>query len=72
NKREKIYFAELNTEEKQKIIEKNPKYGNVICRCNTVTEGEIIDALHSPIIPQTLDGIKRRCGSGMGRCQGGF
>lgn len=67
-----ICFAELSNEEKAEICRKNPKYGNVICRCNIVTEGEILDALDSFVKPRTLDGIKRRTGSGMGRCQGGF
>ena len=44
----------------------------MICRCETVTEGEILDAIHSPIPPVSVDGIKRRTGAGMGRCQGGF
>lgn len=68
----KIRFAELSDEQKEEICRRDPKYGNVICRCNTVTEGEIIDALKSAIPPRTLDGIKRRAGTGMGRCQGGF
>ncbi len=67
-----ICFAELSNEEKAEICKKNPKYGNVICRCNLVTEGEILDAFNSYIKPRTLDAIKRRTGSGMGRCQGGF
>jgi glycerol-3-phosphate dehydrogenase len=67
-----VCFAELSNEEKAEICKRNPKYGNVICRCNLVTEGEILDALDSLIKPRTLDGIKRRTGSGMGRCQGGF
>lgn len=67
-----ICFAELSNEEKAEICKRNPLYGNVICRCNLVTEGEILDALNTHIKPHTLDGIKRRTGSGMGRCQGGF
>lgn len=67
-----ICFAELSDEEKAKICNENPKYGNVICRCNLITEGEILNALNSNIKPRTLDGIKRRTGSSMGRCQGGF
>lgn len=55
-----------------KSIEENPAYGRIVCRCESITEGEIIDALHSPIPPTTLDGIKRRVHAGMGRCQGGF
>lgn len=67
-----ICFAELSNEEKADICKRNPKFGNVICRCNMVTEGEILEALNSNVKPRTLDGIKRRTGSGMGRCQGGF
>lgn len=62
----------LPEEEKATLIKENPAYGRVICRCETITEGEIVDALHAPITPRTLDGIKRRCNAGMGRCQGGF
>jgi len=71
-KRDKVYFHELNAEERESLIASNPLYGRVICRCEEITEGEIIDALHSPIPPVSLDGIKRRTGAGMGRCQGGF
>ena len=46
--------------------------GKVICRCETVTEGEIIDAVHRPIPAVSIDAVKRRCNAGMGRCQGGF
>ena len=53
-------------------IRKDPRYGRVICRCETITEGEIVAALHSPIPPFTVNGVKRRCNAGMGRCQGGF
>lgn len=70
--REKIRFNELSEEEKKAVIAKNPLYGRVICRCETVTEGEIVDAIHSPIPPCSIDGVKRRAGAGMGRCQGGF
>ncbi len=54
------------------LIEQDPRYGHVICRCETVTEGEIVEAIHRPIVPRTIDAIKRRCNAGMGRCQGGF
>jgi glycerol-3-phosphate dehydrogenase len=70
--RKKIRFRDLSAEEKNRLIRKNPAYGRVICRCETITEGEILDALHSPIPPRSIDGVKRRAGSGMGRCQGGF
>lgn len=65
-------FKEMSDKERQKKIQENPLYGRVICRCETVTEGEIVDALHRPVVPVSIDGIKRRCNAGMGRCQGGF
>ncbi len=67
-----VRFAELSAEEKRKKIAENPLYGQIICRCETITEGEIVDALHRPIVPKTIDAIKRRVRAGMGRCQGGF
>ena len=70
--REKIVFHKLSPEDKAKLVASDPAYGRVICRCATITEGEILAAIHSPIPPKTLDGVKRRCGTGMGRCQGGF
>lgn len=71
-KREQIRFKELSDAEKAAVIAKDARYGRVICRCETITEGEIVAAIHSPIPPCSIDGIKRRAGSGMGRCQGGF
>ena len=71
-KRVKKRFRYMNDEERREAIKENPLYGRVICRCETVTEGEIIDAIRSPIPPCSVDGVKRRAGSGMGRCQGGF
>ncbi|NCC85570.1 MAG: FAD/NAD(P)-binding oxidoreductase, partial [Clostridia bacterium] len=50
----------------------NPAFGRVICRCQTITEGEILEAIRSPIPPVSIDAIKRRTGAGLGRCQGGF
>ena len=70
--RTQVRFRQLSREEKAGLIAQNPSYGRVICRCETITEGEIIDAIHSPIPPCSVDGIKRRAGAGMGRCQGGF
>lgn len=72
-KTRKVYrFKDMSDAERVAFIKKNPAYGRVICRCETITEGEIIDALHRPIVPVSIDGIKRRCNAGMGRCQGGF
>ncbi len=62
----------LTLEERKQLIKEHPEYGNVICRCETVTEGEIIDAIKRPLGAKTLDGIKRRTRAGMGRCQAGF
>lgn len=70
--RSRVRFKELSPEKKAALVEQNPAYGRVICRCETITEGEILDALHSPIPPMSVDAVKRRCGPGMGRCQGGF
>ena len=61
----------LDVEEKE-YIEKHPEYGRIICRCETISEGEILDAIRRSPKPVSLDGIKRRCNAGMGRCQSGF
>ena len=71
-KRHVIRFKELNEAEKSRVIRENPLYGTIVCRCQTVTEGEIVDALNRPLPPRSLDALKRRCNPGMGRCQGGF
>ena len=70
--RRRVRFRELSVEERAAAVAENPAYGRVICRCETVTEGEILDAIHSPIPPRSVDGVKRRAGAGLGRCQGGF
>ena len=66
------YFRELSAAEKNKIIEKNPLYGRIICRCEGVSEGEIVEAIHTNPGAVDVDGVKRRTRGGMGRCQGGF
>ena len=66
------HFAELSGEEKAALIAADPRYGNVICRCETITEGQICDAIHRTLGATTVDGVKRRVRAGMGRCQGGF
>ena len=72
-KRQGIPSMALATEEeKKRLIAENPLYGSVVCRCELVTEGEIVDAIHRPLGATTLDGIKRRVRAGMGRCQAGF
>ena len=70
--RHRVRFKDLSPAEKAALVAKNPDYGRVICRCETVTEGEILDALHTPVPPVSVDGVKRRVNAGMGRCQGGF
>ncbi|MBQ9066082.1 MAG: (2Fe-2S)-binding protein, partial [Clostridia bacterium] len=64
--------ADLSLEERNELIKKEPAYGRIICRCESVTEGEIIDAIHRPLGARSLDGVKRRTRAGMGRCQAGF
>ena len=62
----------LSKEERDQLIRENPAYGNIICRCEMITEGEIIDAIKRPLGAKSLDGVKRRTRAGMGRCQSGF
>lgn len=64
--------AELSDEDRSELIKKKPEYGQIICRCESISEGEIIDAINRPVGAKSLDGIKRRVRAGMGRCQGGF
>ena len=70
--RRRLRFTRLTDGEKNELIAKDPRFGRVICRCETVTEGEIVACLHTPIPPCSINGVKRRVGAGMGRCQGGF
>ena len=65
-------LGSMTIEERNKMIRRNPTYGNIICRCEMVTEGEIIDAIRRPLGAKSLDGVKRRTRAGMGRCQSGF
>lgn len=64
--------SKLFLEERNALIHREPAYGNIICRCEMVTEGEIIDAIRRPLGAKSLDGVKRRTRAGMGRCQAGF
>lgn len=66
------FFKDLSLEEKEEKIKEDDKYGRVICRCETITEGEIVASIHSLVPATTIDGVKRRTNAGMGRCQGGF
>lgn len=62
----------LTVEERNALIKEQPAYGNIICRCEMISEGEILDAIHRPLGARSLDGVKRRTRAGMGRCQSGF
>ena len=65
-------FRKMNDDEKNEFIKKNPSYGKIVCRCETVSEGEIINAIVTNPPAHDVDSVKRRTRSGMGRCQGGF
>ena len=69
---EPVRFRHLSDEERTELIKKNDAYGRIVCRCETITEGEIIDAIRAPGGARDVDGVKRRTRAGMGRCQGGF
>ena len=66
------WFAELDIDRKNAVIREHPEYAHIICRCETVSEGEILDALRQNPKPTDIDGVKRRTRATMGRCQGGF
>lgn len=66
------YFKELSIDEKNAVIKERPEYAHVVCRCEIVTEGEILDAIRQNPKPTDVDGVKRRTRASMGRCQGGF
>ncbi|MBD3211782.1 MAG: FAD-dependent oxidoreductase [Candidatus Lokiarchaeota archaeon] len=65
-------LADMSKEELDSKIKENPAWGRIICRCETIPEAEILNAIHAPVGATTVDGIKFRCRPGMGRCQGGF
>ncbi len=67
-----VHFGTLTKEQQNELIAKDPSYGRIVCRCEGVTEGEILDAINRPLGARTLDGVKRRTRAGMGRCQAGF
>jgi glycerol-3-phosphate dehydrogenase len=71
-RRPRLKMEHLTDEEKQALIEKDPRYGRIICRCEMISEGEIVDAIHREAGGRTINGIKRRVRPGAGRCQGGF
>ena len=71
-RRDPHFFSKLSNEEKNAYIQAHPAYGRIVCRCETVSEGEILEAIRSNPPARDLDAVKRRTRSGMGRCQGGF
>lgn len=72
DERKRLRFKDLSFEEKNLLIRKNPAYGKIVCRCESITEAEILQCFDTPVPAVSIDGVKRRCNSGMGRCQGGF
>lgn len=71
-RRPRIKLAHMTDAEKQALIEKDPSFGRIICRCEMITEGEIVDTINRSVGGRTVNGIKRRIRPGAGRCQGGF
>lgn len=65
-------FINMTDDEKKEVLKQNPMYGRIICRCEHITEGDIISAIKRPLGAKTVDGVKKRVRAGMGRCQGGF
>ncbi|HHY89111.1 MAG TPA: NAD(P)/FAD-dependent oxidoreductase [Chloroflexi bacterium] len=65
-------FSQLSRQEQAELVRRDPRYGRVVCRCETVTEGEIVAEIHAPVPARTYDAIKRRTWTGTGRCQGAF
>ena len=71
-RRRQVRLSELSLKEQDDLIRANPRYGHIVCRCENVSEEEVVRALHGDIPAGSLDGIKRRTRAGQGRCQGGF
>lgn len=67
-----ISLAKMSEEEKNELVKRNPSFGKIVCRCEQITEGEILDAIRRPLGAKTVKGVKKRVRPGMGRCQGGF
>ena len=65
-------LAQLDIEQRAALIKDRPDYGHIVCRCEQISEGEILDSIRRPLGAKTLDGVKRRVRAGMGRCQAGF
>jgi glycerol-3-phosphate dehydrogenase len=65
-------FRDLSLQERARLVQQDPRYGRIVCRCETVMEGEVVAEIHAPIPARTYDALKRRTWLGTGRCQGGF
>lgn len=72
HRRMPVKLKHMTVEEKNELVKKDSKFGRIICRCETVTEGEIVDCINRPLGATTVKGVKKRIRPGMGRCQGGF
>lgn len=72
SRKKPLVMNELTPEERDAAIQKNPLYARIICRCEQISEGEIVDCIHAPVGATTIKGVKKRVRPGMGRCQGGF
>jgi glycerol-3-phosphate dehydrogenase len=71
-RKRQVRFSELSLKEQDELIRANPRYGHIVCRCENVSEEEVVRALNGEIAARSLDGVKRRTRAGQGRCQGGF
>jgi glycerol-3-phosphate dehydrogenase len=71
-RRRQVRLSELSLKEQDELIRVNPLYGHIVCRCENVSEAEVVQALNGKIAARSLDGVKRRTRAGQGRCQGGF
>ncbi len=71
-RKRQVRFSELNLKEQDELVRANPRYGHIVCRCENVSEEEVVRALNDKIAARSLDGVKRRTRAGQGRCQGGF
>ncbi|MCQ2420861.1 MAG: FAD-dependent oxidoreductase, partial [Clostridia bacterium] len=67
-----VTFADKTPEQQAELIRQNPDYGEIVCRCETITKAEVLAAIHNPLGVHTVTGVKYRCRTMMGRCQGGY
>ncbi len=72
NRRPFPKFREMSDEEREALVQQDPRFGKIVCRCETITEGEVLEAIHRNPPARSVDAVKRRTRAGMGRCQGGF